>query len=787
MKQKFYWTEEKVSELKNIWNTKSLYKIAAYFHTTEETIREKASEIGLEEYKSNRWTKEEEEILREYSEKYVTKTIAKKLGRSYLAVQKKAVKLGIELHSTPDPWKKWMINYLKDNINKQPIGQIESMIGLSYHSILTKCKELGIEYVKESWTEEEIKILREYADKCHYTELTKVLPNRTIGAIAAKAYELGIETISTYTKLDDKQIKYIKDNWGEIPATEIARNLKISIGILNRYKKELNLPNTGQQKKWTEDKISKLRKDAKTKTRNELAKKYKTSPAQISTIARKNNIKLINSRKKWTKELENQLSELYSKGLTISEISQELGLQANTIRVKIRELFSPENIRDERTIWSFEEEEKLKILVEEYTIKQISVVLNKTEYQIKNKVNKMGLEVKKDGNCNWTEEETRKLRKLALNHDFLEISHIMNRAEITITRKAKELGIELIKPKHKRWTKEDEELLIRYSKEYTIKEISHIMKRTTASINGKLKELGLNAQVSSKFWTEEEETLLISLSETHSAMEIAKKMNKSYESVINKMYKLNLKNITYNGSAWTEEENNILLELLETNTTFEIAKILNRSEESIRVNAKKLGYVIDGKHKAWTKQEEEILSDLWGSKSVDYISTKLNRSVSGIINRAFILELGSQIKSNYDGISISEISDIFLVSRETILTKWVILGLKLDYRKRSNSSTYSYVTISNLYDFLEKNQNIWDSRNLEINILGSEPEWLKEKRKSDQKLENGIYKKSDNITKLQLLREKKYYLELNEKENDKSVEILDDEKPNKLINRANNI
>lgn len=129
------------------------------------------------------------------------------------------------------------------------------MIGLSYQSILTKCKELGIEYVKESWTEEEIKILREYADKCHYSELTKVLPNRTIDAITAKTYELGIETISTYTKLDDKQIKYIKDNLGEIPATEIARNLKISIGILNRYKKELNLPNTGQQKKWTEEEI----------------------------------------------------------------------------------------------------------------------------------------------------------------------------------------------------------------------------------------------------------------------------------------------------------------------------------------------------------------------------------------------------------------------------------------------------------------------------------------------------------------------------------------------------
>ena len=34
-------------------------------------------------------------------------------------------------------------------------------------------------------------------------------------------------------------------------------------------------------------------------------------------------------------------------------------------------------------------------------------------------------------------------------------------------------------------------------------------------------------------------------------------------------------------------------------------------------------------------------------------------------------------------------------------------------------------------NFLEKNQNEWDSRNLELNILGIEPEWLREKRLRD--------------------------------------------------------
>lgn len=63
MKQKFIWTDEKIEELKRIWNAKSLYKIAIEFHIIEETISSKAQELNLAEYKSNRWTKEEEILL----------------------------------------------------------------------------------------------------------------------------------------------------------------------------------------------------------------------------------------------------------------------------------------------------------------------------------------------------------------------------------------------------------------------------------------------------------------------------------------------------------------------------------------------------------------------------------------------------------------------------------------------------------------------------------------------------------------------------------------------------
>lgn len=760
MKQRFYWTEEKIEELKDVWNTKSLYNIAADFHTTEATIRKKASEIGLEKYKSNRWTKEEEELLREYSKKYVTKTIARKLGRSYLAVQKKAIKLGVELHSTPDPWKKWMVDYLKDNINKKSIGQIESVIGLSYHLILAKCKELGIEYVKESWTEEEIRILEEYADKCHYTELTKVLPNRTIGAITAKAYELGIKTISTYTKLDDKQIKYIKDNWGKIPATEIARSLKISIGILNRYKKELNLPNTGQQKKWTEEKISKLRKDAKIKTRNELAKKYKTSPSQISAIARKNNIKLIDSKLVWTEERVDQLEKLIDMGLGIIEISKEMNMKSSSIRLQIKKIKGDNFVNSGSKVirWTDKEVEKLISLSKLYSTEEIAEILNKTEKQVCNKLIKLGIPVNRNKQKLWTEKDTQVLINLHESYEFHLISKVMGKSEAIIREKAKILGLELRFKKRKNWSLEEEQLLREYAKDYTINEIAYLLERTTSSVNAKLRYMGIKAVKSLKFWTEEDESELKILSDNFSIEEIAKKMNKSYDSISAKLYQLGIKAKNYSNKEWTREEETELLELLSSYSSSDVAGLLERSEEAVIVKAISLGYNIDSKHRKWTKEEEILLSDLWGTESIENIARKLNRTVSSIANRVYILGLGSQIENNYDGLRIQDISDLFQINRNVILTSWVSLGLKLSFRKRSNYSVYSYVQINNLYEFLEKNQNIWDSRNLEKNILGTEPEWLKEKRVRDKLStidEFGI----ENLTKQQLMLARQYYLD----------------------------
>jgi len=753
MAKKHYWTKEDENEFKELWGTKSPYNLSTHFHTNVDIINEKAEELKLPPYKSNRWTKEEEELLIAYSKKYVTKTIAKKLGRSYLAVQKKAIKLGIELHSEVDPWKKWMIDYLKDNINKKPIGEIESMLGLSYRRILTKCKELGIEYISEKWTEEEIKILREYAGKCHYTELVHVLPRRSVGAIGAKAFELGIETISNYHKLDDNISKYIKDNWKKMSVSEIARNLQISIGVIYRYKKELNLPNVGQKNFWTPEKIEKLRKLAQKYSREEIAKKLHTSIQQVSKYANANGINLLDTKVLWNDELDKQLLELYQEKATISEMSEVMQIKASSIRTRLKQIGTLEHIKRENSVWTEEKLQQLMLLYKIYDVPELSSILEIKVPTIRSKMKRLGLQpYSKD----WSINDDIKLESLARVYDIVDICYKMEKSESCIKQHAKMLGLNLIAVERKNWTREEENKLKDLIQNTSLRELSILFHRTESSIAAKVKHMGLSLPDNSYFWTDEEVELLRNLADTKSIYDIALELGKGYQTVAMKAYKLGI-NLIKDNKRWTLEEETFIRENIEKMSTFEIAAQLNRTENAICERAKKLGLSVDFDHRRWTSEEKEYLEDNWGYVSIETIAKKLQRSVSAIQNKVYELNLGSFSSNNYNGMTIQEVTDIFLVSRQTIMTSWVALGLKISKQKISNYASFSYITIKDLYDFLYLNQNIWDSRYLEKNILGEEPEWLVKKREYD--IINNTTEKLI-LTRQQLKLSKKFFYQL---------------------------
>lgn len=191
-------------------------------------------------------------------------------------------------------------------------------------------------------------------------------------------------------------------------------------------------------------------------------------------------------------------------------------------------------------------------------------------------------------------------------------------------------------------------------------------------------------------------------------------------------------------NQWTKEQINTLVELSDKYHYTEIAKIMNKTETAIYIKARRLGITLIQDRRKWTPEEETLFSDLWGNKSIEVIAKTLKRSVFSLKVKAVRMGLGPMIQNNYDLITISDITDLLNVSRDRITTRWVALGLNLKKKKLTKNKFYYTITWIDLMKFLEENQNEWDSREVEKNMLGAEPEWLVEKRKRDKE-ENPLW------------------------------------------------
>lgn len=237
-------------------------------------------------------------------------------------------------------------------------------------------------------------------------------------------------------------------------------------------------------------------------------------------------------------------------------------------------------------------------------------------------------------------------------------------------------------------------------------------------------------------FTEDEVQYILSNWGKESPHSMKKKFNCSWYAVCKVAEKQGLEIPTSN--EWTAEEIETLKLLSDKYHYSEIAKIMNKTENSIYLKARRLGITLIQDRRKWTKEEEILLSDLWGTKSIETIAKNLKRTVFSLKVKAVRMGLGPMIRNNYDLITVSDMSDLLNVTRDRITTTWVNLGLNLKKKKLTNNMSYYVVTWNDLMEFLENNQNEWDSRVLEKNMLGTEPEWLKEKRLRDV-IENPLW------------------------------------------------
>ena len=384
-----------------------------------------------------KWTKEEEKLLEEYASKYVTKTIAKKLNRSIAAIRHKANTLNIKLNDKKDPWKKWMLYYLKDNYDKKKMKELKEMLRLTEYEIKKKAKELGIyKPKKQTWTEEEVNILKELASKVYIKEIAKVL-NKTEAAVIKKAYSLELDYITIPRVYTEEEYEYVKNNWGKLSINQIARDLKVSRMAVNAIANKMNLPHLGQNIKWTDEVIANLRKDALKMSTKELSKKYKTTISQISTIAYRNNIKLIDGKVHWSDE-DNELLKKYATYMTKDEIAKKMNRSIGAVSQQLRRKnIKPVKQKRNRKGWSIEELEELKELVASgKPTNEIAKQLDRTENSIQLKMRKLNITSPNLSKRKWTKEDTQLLIDWWGDHSMENIAKKLNRSVSSIKNKA---------------------------------------------------------------------------------------------------------------------------------------------------------------------------------------------------------------------------------------------------------------------------------------------------------------------------------------------------------------
>lgn len=136
------------------------------------------------------------------------------------------------------------------------------------------------------------------------------------------------------------------------------------------------------------------------------------------------------------------------------------------------------------------------------------------------------------------------------------------------------------------------------------------------------------------------------------------------------------------------------------------------------------------KGKNWTNEEVNRLSYMWGYLTIDEISKKLNRTVTAIIAKYKRLRLGSPYKRK-NRFTANQVAGLLGVDNHTVTDYWIEkCGLKA--RKEAlRTKKFYLISYDDLMDWLEKNQDKWDSRKLKRFSLYLEPDWLRKKRFSD--------------------------------------------------------
>lgn len=162
----------------------------------------------------------------------------------------------------------------------------------------------------------------------------------------------------------------------------------------------------------------------------------------------------------------------------------------------------------------------------------------------------------------------------------------------------------------------------------------------------------------------------------------------------------------------------------------------------------------------WTPEEYEYLIENWGNKSLRTIANHLNRSPNAVKIKVDRLGLGAFLDSG-DYITFNQLLNALGIRSYSYKAESWIKRRKLPVKyKRVKDCSFRIICVDDFWKWAEKNRGFIDWTKFEENILGKEPDWVKEQRRlctlAKMKYHTGPWTPGEDEWLKRLLKQYKY-------------------------------
>ena len=147
-----------------------------------------------------------------------------------------------------------------------------------------------------------------------------------------------------------------------------------------------------------------------------------------------------------------------------------------------------------------------------------------------------------------------------------------------------------------------------------------------------------------------------------------------------------------------------------------------------------------GRGKKWSGKDMNYLDENWGRSPLAYLSIRLKRTEKAVVLKAKRMRLGASTRAD-EYLTARQVAKILNIDSHTVL-RWIEKhNLKADRKILVYKRCFFLIRHRNLLNWLENNQDRFDSRKIDFLNFGYEPGLLKLKREKDRKLPKKRFKK----------------------------------------------